>query len=468
MKKKILVGLLAALAAPGGAVYWYGRETENAFQALATDFGRSAGAQVTIKRYERGWLGARAETEIALQGMPATLTLAHAIDHGPVDLGRWLQGELDLELFQARVRSELTGLRLPAQNLNLAFPKPPLVADTVVGFSGALESRLHLAASRDLAPWEPPFQWAAGSGTLVASPDLKRYELDATLPSLRLAGEPPIPAALELRNLRVRSQMAEGAHGYSFGTTTLDLGRLSFGAQANATALSFKATTKPAGPHLELVAEYRAGELEIGGQKAGPAEIAVEVRKLDLASLARFREELKEIYGRKLPEQQAALMAAGKSLALVTALAEKSPELEVTRLSLKTGSGEITGRASLVLDGSRSDVRTNPMRLLTALRGDAEMYVPAPLLRPLVAPLVQQDLAAYRARGVLSDREMAALRGDAFTRVVDRAMPVYLARHDLGRWLQSDGERYRLKAALRHGQFLVNDRPWTAQTARLP
>lgn len=472
MKKSILTGLLvvllAALAAPFAAAYWYGRETESAFEALVADFGRRAGARVTVKHYERGWLASTAETATLLQGTPATLTMRHAISHGPFALERWLQGEIDLALFRARIRSELTGLRLPAGNANLAFPTPLLSAETVVAAGGGLESRLRLAASAELGAGPPALEWAAGTGTLVASPDFKRYELDLALPSLRLSGGGPVASSLELKKLRLRSQMAEGAQGLSFGTTTLELAHLRAGEQASAAGLSLKATTRPSGPHLELVADYRIGELRVGGEKAGPAQLTLELRKLDLAALARFSEELREIHARNLPEQQAGLMVVGKALALVTALAEKSPELEVTRLSLKTESGEITGRASFVLDGSRSDVRTNPMRLLTALRGEAEVTVPAPLLRPLVAPLVQQDLAAYRARGALSDREVTALRGETLTRVVDRAMPLYLPRHDLGRWLQPHGEHYRIKAAVRQGQFLVNDRLWTARIAQLP
>lgn len=472
MKKKVLTGLVTllglVLAAPLAAAYWYGRETESAFQALAKDLGERAGVRVTIRHYERGWLRSTAATEFTLQGTPAILTATHEIRHGPLAVDRWLEGKVDVDFFSARMHSELTGLKLPSQNVNLAFAKPAVVADTVVSADGTIESRLHLAGSLELTPGQRAVNWAAGSGTLMASADLKRYQLEAAFPSLRLAGEAPMPAPLEIKNVRLRIQMAEGALGYSFGTTSLELADLSIGEQARIAALSLKATTRPAGPHLELVADYRIGEVQIGGQTLGPGQVTLEVRKLDLASLGRFSEEMKEIYGRNLPEQQASLMVVGKSLALLTALAEKAPELEVTQLSLKTGNGEMTGKASFVLDGSRSDVRTNPMRLLTALRGEAEVTVPAPLLRPLVAPLVEQDLAAYRAQGALSDREVVALRGETLTRVVDRAIPLYLPRHDLGRWLQPHGEHYRVKAAIRQGQLLVNDRLWTAQTARLP
>lgn len=472
MKTKVLTGVLIlltlAMAAPFGAAYWYGREAEGAFHAMASDLGQRAGARVTVPRYERSWLRSTAATEFVLQGTPAILTATHVIHHGPLALDRWLEGEVDLALFRARVHSELTGLKMPAQNVNLAFAKPPLVADTVVGADGTIESRLRLASSRELIPGQGTVEWAPGSGTLVAAADLKRYQLDAAFPSLRVSGEAPTRVPLEIKDVRVHMQMAEGAQGYSFGTTRLELAGLRIGDQARVGALSLKATTRPVGPHLELVADYRIGEVQAGGQKVGPGQVTFEVRKLDLASLARFSDEVKDIYGRELPEQQASLMVVGKSLALLTALAEKAPELEVTRLSLKTGNGELTGKASFVLDGSRSDVRTNPMRLLTALRGEAEVIVPATLLRPFVAPLVEQDLAAFRARGALSDREVVALRGDALMRVVDRAIPLYLPRHDLGRWLQPHGEQYRVRAAIRQGQFFVNDRLWTAQTAQLP
>jgi uncharacterized protein YdgA (DUF945 family) len=381
---------------------------------------------------------------------------------------RWLDLDVDLDPFRARVRSALTDLALPTQKVNLTFPKPPVAAETVVTTDGSLESTFRLASSKELAPGHGLVDWAAASGRLRASADLKSYQVEATLPSLRISGNPPMPGPIEITNLRLSSQMAEGAQGVSFGTTSAELARLTLGAQASVAGLSIRATSRPAGAQLQVITDYRIREVQAAGQKIGPGQLTLEARKLDIASLSRFSEEVKEIYGRNLPEQQASLMVVGKLLALVTALAEKSPELEITRLSLKTTNGEITGRANVVLDGSRSDVRTNPMRLLTALRGEAEVIVPAALLRPLVAPLVEQDLAQYRALGQLSDREVAALRGEALTRVVDRALPLYLARHDVGRWLQPHGEHYRLKAAIRQGQFLVNDHLWTAQTARLP
>lgn len=51
-----------------------------------------------------------------------------------------------------------------------------------------------------------------------------------------------------------------------------------------------------------------------------------------------------------------------------------------------------------MIDGSRSNIAENPLLLLTAVRGDAELHVPAGYVRPLLAPIIRQDFEAPAAR----------------------------------------------------------------------
>lgn len=460
-----LMVLLIAAAAPFGAAFWYGYQTERAFTRLTGDLGREAGVTIVIKSYERGLLRSHAETEVVWPGNTLMLGVSHEITHGPLPVDDWLQGNFDFTPMQARLHSTLTEIRVAKAKM-LGITKSPVSAQTLVGWNGGFNVHVSVVPAKDVYPGQA-LDWGAAHADLQASADLKRYELDARLPSLRLAVAGPGAAALEVLNVQWRAQMNEGALGLSFGSTHVEAGRVSAGASATVSGLKVDATTRPTGHHLELGFELRCADASVAGQRLGPSQITLEARKIDLAALAQFRDALKEIQGRQLPEQQASLLAAGKLLTLLTALAESGPEIELKRLSVKLDGGEVTGRARLILDGTR-DVRTNPMRLLTAVRGEGELEVPTALLRPLIAPLIQRDLALYRTQGTLTAEEAAGLQGEALARVVDAALPLYVARHDLTRLLEPSGDHYRVRLALRQGQLLINNRPWTAQTAKLP
>ena len=174
------------------------------------------------------------------------------------------------------------------------------------------------------------------------------------------------------------------------------------------------------------------------------------------------------IYRQGLPEEQASLMLMGKMLGLVGELSKKVPELEVTKLSVKTAMGEITGKAKIVLDGSKADIGENPMLVLTAVSGDMELIMPAGVLKPILAPLIMQDIQAYRQGGRLTAEEIGRLDPETLARVVDQALPLYLSRHDLTKYLIHDNGQYRIVATLRQGQILVNNQPWRVRPAQFP
>ena len=154
-------------------------------------------------------------------------------------------------------------------------------------------------------------------------------------------------------------------------------------------------------------------------------------------------------------------MMVGKSLELLGVLARRSPEFEIKRLSLHSERGELTGRAKLVIDGSRSNIAENPLLLLTAVRGDAELHVPAGYVRPLLAPIIRQDFEALgRARRV-GREDVKSLSLERLNTIIDQAMPHYLARHPLTRYLVADGQHFRLQATLQRGELLINGQPWS-------
>jgi hypothetical protein len=153
------------------------------------------------------------------------------------------------------------------------------------------------------------------------------------------------------------------------------------------------------------------------------------------------------------------MMVAAETMKLIASLSKSAPELEVTKLSFKAREGELTGKAKLVLDGSKLNVAENMMLLLRALQGDAELSIPPSMVKAILTPLIRSDIENYKQRGILSQREANQLTPDVMSRIVDEVYPSYLNKNSFTKLLIPSGAYYTITASFRQGKFLVNNRP---------
>jgi hypothetical protein len=149
-------------------------------------------------------------------------------------------------------------------------------------------------------------------------------------------------------------------------------------------------------------------------------------------------------------------------------LSKTAPELEITRLTLKVRQDEISGRGKLTLDGQKMDLKENPMLLLTALRGEAELTIPMATLKSLFAPAIQRDILNMTQGGALSPDDVSRLDAQAMSKIIDEALPLYVARNDFTRLLVPDAGDYKISAVFRRGQLLINNEPWRGASVKLP
>lgn len=451
-----LAVLLAVAAALGAAPWWFGRASEEALRA-AFERASSGGAYtVSIARYERGWARSTAETVVRHAWLPLEFNVQHSIHHGPLPLPALLAGRFDRLPASAIVESEL---RLPSMG---GVALPPLRADTAVAFDG----EMHVTVSQ--APFKSGQLSSQGmQGELRLDAALKRLRSEIRIPALALASA---NGAVKFNGIVLRSDLTQGVAGHYLGdaSLTLESAELSGTLNAHAKGLTVSSRTLAAGETLTASLSYRLNEASFAQQRAGPAELTVELRRLDAAALRAFEDGLNALYRRQLPPDQSSLMVLGKVLELVGQLARKSPEAELTRLTFRYGNEELRAHAKLVLDGARGDLVENPLLILTALRGEGEVSLPASAVKLLLAPLILADLEAYEKTRALSAGEATQLTPEVIDRVIDQALPLYLERHEFTRLLQADGGRYKLVARLRRGQVLVNGEPWRGPIPALP
>jgi uncharacterized protein YdgA (DUF945 family) len=459
------VVLGAALAA---LPYWFGSRAETSYERFSQQLSKRSGMSVVNNQYDRGWLHSTARSTMRYPGLPLQLSVTHEITHGPIPIDRILNGQFEFAPIQARIESRVQAILRASTTEAAAAALPPITAETVIALQGEGEIHADVAGTGSTMAGGRGFEWAPMSAAIRFDRDWTKIEIDFRAPRLAVKGAPPAADSVLLSNIEFHSRMNEGVAGYLFGDTTLAVRELSISPIIAATGLRLTANTSPAGKNVDMKFGYRVEELAVAGERYGPGQLVVEARRLDAATLKKFDDKLNEIYTKNLPEEQATLLVMGRMLELVADLSKTAPELEITRLTLKVRQDEISGRGKLTLDGQKMDLKENPMLLLTALRGEAELTIPMATLKSLFAPAIQRDILNMTQGGALSPDDVSRLDAQAMSKIIDEALPLYVARNDFTRLLVPDAGDYKISAVFRRGQLLINNEPWRGASVKLP
>lgn len=460
MKKIVLTAVITgvlifsamALALP----FWFGMETEKTYSAMLEQLSRGSGLQFTGQNYDRGWFSSTAETVVRHPQMNFQITARHQIHHGPLPLDALMRGEW--RPAQAHIMSQVSFNAPDSQAPRL----PPVTVAIVFHLNGSGTMHAEMPALKKTGEQGQIIDWRGMDADASFDREWKKIRLEARLPSLTLSA-PDREQGLVLSKARLHYDMQEGTAGYFFGDGALTVGQLEITGPAgrmSLEALEISTSARPEGDNVNLNIGYKLGQARAGEESYGPAQLAMELRRLDAAAMRKFSNEINGISRGNLPAPQAAMMVAGKTLELIGTLAKKAPELEITHLSFKTRAGEVTGKAKFVLDGRNSNLAENPLQLLLALAGDAEVAVPPAVVKQWLTPLIRRDIDAQRQRGALSATDMAKLDSRIMDEIVDRVFPQYLSRHEFTRLLVEDQGLFKLTLSLHRGQFLLNGKPW--------
>jgi uncharacterized protein YdgA (DUF945 family) len=433
----ILVVLLALLGGLAAVPYWFGQQAERAYHDLLEQATRDGRVTLSNARYERGWLSSAASATVTPLGLPLGITVESVIRHGPFPL---LDG-LQWTPYIAYITSEI---KLPA-----AAALPPLALRTLIELDRSSTTRFELPAHRIAGPTGDGAEWQAGSGEFGTDAEARRLKASFTLPAIEVRGA---AGKANFTRLGLRVDRRPAASGLSLVDFDLSLDRLAASGPKGQPVLE--------GLRLAMTSEESAGvfglgfsldlrELNDGDTAYGPIQLALKLGNLDSALLAAFQKQLGADN----------IQAAGKALELLAALAQKAPELELTRLSVKTRDGEISGRGKLVLDGSKLNIAENPMLLLSALNGEIEVLVPSGALKVLAEKDIGRRIEDLKLKGRLTEQEIKQLTPEKLAQIRAKVAPKAM-EEVAARWhLVPAGEGYRLGASLRQGRLLVNGKP---------
>lgn len=453
----ILFIVLLLAAAAGGLPYWFGMQAESAYEAMIAEMTASGDITVTNKNFQRGWLESTADTTFTIAGTPVTVTSLDRIQHGPLPLDE----PLELTPVLARVRSQMS-IGLPGGIIKL----PPISGRTTFYLAGNSQSRIEMAGAKTTTPDGAAIEWKGLTGTIDTSADFKSSKGELTGPALTITAKDGVTS---FSKITIGFDQQKSPSGFDVGTAsfgvekfTIDSAKVSAGIDG----LRVASSTQEAGGNLNSTLNFNFREVRAGTDKQGPGQMTVQVRKLDVATLVKFRKQMRDLKKQNMPPEQANMMMLGKTLELLGELARKAPEVEITKMSFKTADGEVTGKARFVLDGSQLDVAGNPMLMLKALSGEGEVRLPDSLIAMLAGSDVRRDLDNLKASGKLTEAEIAKLTPKRVAMITQQAikeLPQYKDSVVSRLKLVPDGPNYKIVASLKSGQLLVNDQPLQMQ-----
>ena len=457
-KTVVVIVVIILLGAGAAAPYWFGMQTEQAYNRSLEEVTKDGQVVITNQTYERGWLDSTAEATYSVNGAPISLTATHKIHHGPIPF----DGELEFKPVLALIHSQAS-LNLPAP-----IKLPAITGKTIVHLEGNSETHISMAAASSTDPASgSSVTWQGLSGDSTTSADMKQMTLKVLLPLLQVNSA---AQKFSMTQVKIDANLQEGASGLTTGSLSYSIDKLNSVSETGTMDLNglvLATSSSEAGGNLSANIDLKIQEFSNATSSYGPGLINIKIRNLDVATLVKYQNEMRTLQTKGLPAEQMPSMLMGKMLALVTSLSKKAPEMEITKISFKMPDGEVSGHGKLVLDGSKTDIGENPGLLLMALSGEGVLLVPKSAIRTLTELDLNRQVESLKAQGKLSEKEIKKLTPQKVSEISSGAASKYMDRYAANMKLVPDGDNYKAEFSLSQGQLLVNGQP-TSGPVHLP
>ena len=378
--------------------------------------------------YQRGWLQARASSQLQLADTLPALTLHHQIQHGP----RMHRGQLLL----ARIETRISDLD--------AAPDPNAPPDLVtsINYRRQVISQLDIPARtmHDHAGQRLTLQrlharfFRASDGSTETRITIGELLLETT-------DQATDQATLQLRNADIRWRLHPDPSGLTSGDGWLDLDFLQWQQltrlreeqrfQLDFLNLSYDATRNS--DQLAITTRYSFDRVEIDDQPLGPMELHLNLTNLHVPTLTALQQSL--LRGDRQQQQQ-----------LLQQLLAAAPQLAVEQLYLFAPEGDL--EATLLLTYPTPPSESDPLTLFTALHGDAQLRITEPLLRSYTRLRLQRQLHQQFGIELHAPEHLRLLQ-----QLVDQQIDQFEKQGYLRR---QHGESFITRLQLRNGQVTLN------------
>jgi uncharacterized protein YdgA (DUF945 family) len=454
--RKIAVVLGAVLVVAGvaaAALPWYlGMETEKHIRAAMKEpHGANSAFSLKLVQYQRGWAHSVAVHRIGLKADPDVyFDIRHDIDHLP-----------DPRVGLVHVRSTPRWPQQVQAAADYYFAKQAaMTVDTVVDYERNVEVSIASPAfSRPLLTQpEVKLTWGGAKGALRFAGGSK-MKLELNMPRLAFEGG---GASADVTAARLDGDWSTGGSQLDWqGETRLAIGKLSMESPRGGGTLTGIETTMLQRNQGETILVGYAVKVKEGiatGAGIEPqgftdAVLDIEFDRLDKKALSKYLDDLGGAEQSGVSPEAQARVAAQLWLTLVNELLKGSPEMRIKQVGVKTANGALSGSAVLGFDGAGFSQVTSPFELMTRTRFSATAEASATLLRAWMVKDARANAVNVLAQqGTLADEAQVKL-------LSEQLVQQQLAALEAAGLLQSQGEKFVLRAEMTDGKLLLNGNP---------
>jgi uncharacterized protein YdgA (DUF945 family) len=466
-----------------GATFWFGMQAEQHYHDALQQASQSVYMHLANESYDRGFFRSKARTVVKIRDFSGKLTsvrkepeeflgftLVHDIRHGPLQLGESPEGKRELKPVLAIIETWIEPSPETQAKVKEIFTELPEIASmknyTTLSLAGDGETRLFIPpCNRTVGKDEKvAVYWKGLTANMAFNADLKGFTGSLSAPGLEAVGD---DAELGINGLASTFDTHEGISGLFLGDASFDLAHLEFAEKKNGQrkqfsmdGLKIQTSSQALTDTVNYSMTVQIDRVMTDDRPYGPGGCELELRKLDAATLARLQQVFQELQA-QFPQrsvEEINKMMLAKYSEILPELVKKSPEIEITKLTLKTTDGDFWGRARIVFDGINAAAMSNPLFLLSAVTAHAELTITDRLLQRIHESSHKKEIVAAIKQGrrePVTDEELHALASAECKKRLETLVAQNILIYD-------DGQ-YKASADYQQGRVILNGRPLTLQ-----
>ncbi len=474
MRRVMLVIALVVVLALFGLPYWFGIQTEKAYNDIVSKYSETGGISIVDKSYERGWLNSKAKTAFIIKNGDAELIKLEESDtiyHGPFPVQAVLSGRAGLTPVMAVIDSKVVPVPVGESEYSEIIKKiPPASLLTRLSLDGGGITDITMPGVETGAGGDgEKLKWEGLTGDVRFGPEFKDVDTGLKSPGLHITGKESdvtitgIEADSRIKYVGPENKYPVGDIKFTVGDVVVKSKEENSGEYDNfsVTGIGLTGTSAESGGLIDSTHSLGFKELRAGGSTYGPGGYELAIRNIDMASWIQIQELLKKNQNASQSEEERAVFMT-ELMKIVPGLIKKSPEIELTKLSIKTNEGSLDGRLKISVDGSNMDnpeLASNPLFLVTAIKADAKLAVTKRLLETVINDYKREEITEDFRKAddeIPPDEEIAGMAkeetGDEIKGLMDQGI------------ITETDDNYELSASYEMGQITLNGQPLDMQS----
>lgn len=460
----VIILVLVVLVAP----FWFGIKAEDEYNKLIETASKIENLEIISRSYKRGWLKSSAEVTYAINnGEESSLKIVEkdTIYHGPIPIGLISSGKIKLKPVMAVIETT-ADIESDAEDefFEIINSLPPFDVETTISLSGSGTYEASMPAVDTKVGENRTLKSSGvdGVGSFILDPSKVSSVFNVS--EFRIEDD---KAIVSLSDINMESNLFYPTSDFKnpLGNINVKLGKLSSEGKdgdgsKKVTINNFEitATTNQKGNLLNHIHSLGFEQITVGGNDYGPGTYELEIRNIDKAAFEEIQIAISESQTDANHDSASSTdLLIAEIMKTLPSLLKTSPEIELTKLSIQTDEGEITGNALISASGDsleNAELAANPIFLLAAVSAEINLSASKQLFDNLLKDYNIEEITDQ----INSSNEELPSEKELQTLAMDRAQLEIKDMLDQKILILKDGN-YEIKLTYGLGQVTLNGNP---------